>query len=73
MPLALSRALAIAFGVLLFAQPDVGALTLAIWIGAYALLSGVLLIAVSFRLRRWGRDPSRRHRRRPPTESHAHA
>lgn len=41
-------------GVFLF-LPVVGALTLAFYIGAYALIFGVLLIALGFKLRNWGK------------------
>jgi uncharacterized membrane protein HdeD (DUF308 family) len=53
--LGLSGLLSVAFGVLLFLRPATGALALAIWIGAYALLFGALLIALGIRLRSWGR------------------
>jgi uncharacterized membrane protein HdeD (DUF308 family) len=45
----------ILFGILLIARPGVGLLTLVFWIGAYALIFGALLIALSLRLRSWGR------------------
>ena len=54
--LGLGGVLAIAFGALLFFRPAIGALSLAIWIGAYTLLVGVLLIAVGFRLRSYRRS-----------------
>jgi uncharacterized membrane protein HdeD (DUF308 family) len=41
----------ILFGVLVFVMPDVGILAVAWMIGIYALLSGVLLLALAFRLR----------------------
>ncbi|HSA57130.1 MAG TPA: HdeD family acid-resistance protein [Gemmatimonadaceae bacterium] len=53
--LALAGALAVAFGVILVARPGIGALALALWIGMYALASGVVLIALGFRLRSWAR------------------
>jgi uncharacterized membrane protein HdeD (DUF308 family) len=51
----LSGLLSVAFGVLLFVLPAVGAVALAIWIGAYMLVFGALLIAFGVRLRSWGR------------------
>jgi uncharacterized membrane protein HdeD (DUF308 family) len=49
--LALSGVLSIALGVLLILSPVTGALAVVLWIGAYALVSGVLLVALSLRLR----------------------
>jgi uncharacterized membrane protein HdeD (DUF308 family) len=43
------------FGFLLMIAPIAGALVIAIWIGAYALVFGVLLVALGFRLRSWSR------------------
>jgi uncharacterized membrane protein HdeD (DUF308 family) len=40
------------YGVLLFASPLIGALVLTWWVGAHALVFGVTLIALAFRLRR---------------------
>ncbi|MEL1265873.1 HdeD family acid-resistance protein [Pseudoxanthomonas putridarboris] len=50
--LALSGLLAIALGVLFFARPGIGLVTVAVWIAIGALLYGVLQIAVALRLRR---------------------
>ncbi|HUX34313.1 MAG TPA: HdeD family acid-resistance protein [Gemmatimonadaceae bacterium] len=47
--------LAVVFGVVVFAAPITGALAVAMWIGIYALVSGVVLVALGFRLRSWGR------------------
>ena len=58
--LGLSGALSVAFGVLLGLFPKAGAFALAIWIGAYALVFGGLLIALAFKLRKW-RGPPERH------------
>jgi uncharacterized membrane protein HdeD (DUF308 family) len=49
--LALSGALSIAFGLLLFVSPGLGAIGLAWGIAAYAVASGVVLIALGLRLR----------------------
>jgi len=54
--LGLSGVLSVAFGVLLFLLPAAGAIALAIWIGAYAVAFGVLLIGLGFRLRSWARS-----------------
>lgn len=49
--LALSGVLSIAAGVLLMLFPGTGALAMVLWIGAYALVSGALLVALALRLR----------------------
>lgn len=50
--LLLNGFIAILFGVLVFLMPDAGALALAWLISAYALISGVLLLALAWRLRK---------------------
>lgn len=52
--LLLAGALSVLFGVVLVVRPGVGALAVLFWIGGYAILIGVLLLAVAFRLRSWG-------------------
>jgi uncharacterized membrane protein HdeD (DUF308 family) len=53
--LILSGVLSVALGILLALSPGSGALALVLWIGAYALVSGALLVALSFRLRTWAK------------------
>jgi uncharacterized membrane protein HdeD (DUF308 family) len=50
----LSGIASLAFGVLLLAFPGAGALGVLLWIGAYAIVSGALLVTLSFRLRSLG-------------------
>ena len=60
--LALAGIASMIFGILLVVLPGPGALALIWLIGAYALLFGVLLLALAFRLRGWqntGRTVSR--------------
>jgi uncharacterized membrane protein HdeD (DUF308 family) len=44
--------LSIVFGAVLFIAPAAGALAIGLWVGAYALVLGVMLIAASIRLRK---------------------
>jgi uncharacterized membrane protein HdeD (DUF308 family) len=54
--LALNGVASIAFGVLAIVAPLAGAVVLTWWIGAFALVFGILLIIVAFRLRSRGKD-----------------
>lgn len=54
--LILSGLLAIAFGGFLIANPARGALAVVLWIGGFAVITGVLLLSLAFRLRDWGRS-----------------
>jgi uncharacterized membrane protein HdeD (DUF308 family) len=53
--LVLSGIASIIFGVLIAAVPLAGALVISLWFGAYALLFGVILVALGIRLRSWNR------------------
>ena len=44
------------FGLLLVMVPVIGAVVIALWVGAYAFIFGVLLVALGFKLRSWGHD-----------------
>jgi uncharacterized membrane protein HdeD (DUF308 family) len=53
--LGLSGLLSVAFGVLLFLAPAVGLVVIALWMAAYALVFGAVLVALGLKLRAWGR------------------
>jgi uncharacterized membrane protein HdeD (DUF308 family) len=55
--LALAGVASILFGFVLFAAPAAGAIVLTLWVGAYAFIFGVLMLALSFRLRKWSGIP----------------
>jgi len=49
--LILTGIVSVLFGILLFAAPLTGALVIVWWLGAYAVLFGILLLVLAFRLR----------------------
>jgi uncharacterized membrane protein HdeD (DUF308 family) len=53
--LVLAGILSVLLGVAILLQPAAGALALLWWIGGFAIVFGILLIALSFRVRREGR------------------
>ena len=53
--LALAGIASLVFGMLIIIAPLAGALVIAIWVGAYALVSGVMLVTLGIKLRSWGR------------------
>ncbi len=44
------------FGFLLVIAPVIGAVVVALWVGAYTFIFGVLLVALGFKLRSWEHD-----------------
>jgi uncharacterized membrane protein HdeD (DUF308 family) len=58
--LVLSAVASIVFGVLMIVLPVAGALALAWLVGVYALVFGAIMLALSFRLRRWHHRVERR-------------
>jgi uncharacterized membrane protein HdeD (DUF308 family) len=54
--LALGGVLSMVFGILLMMFPGAGALALVLWIGAYMLVAGCLLVVLGLKLRTWGRS-----------------
>jgi len=55
--LALGGFVSIVLGVLLFFQPATGGLVITLMIGAYALIFGILLVGLGFRLCKWDIPP----------------
>jgi len=53
--LALAGVLSIALGVLMAIFPGAGALTVVLWIGAWAIVFGVVMVVLGFELRHWTR------------------
>lgn len=58
--LALGGVLGIALGVMLMLFPGPGAVALVLWVGAFAMVVGISLIALGVRLKAWGREGHRR-------------
>ena len=53
--LVLTGITSVGFGVLLFVAPGPGSVVLASWIGIYLVVFGILMLALSLRLRGWDR------------------
>jgi uncharacterized membrane protein HdeD (DUF308 family) len=51
--LALAGGLSVTLGLLMLYQPTVGSVSIAWWIGFYALFFGALMVGLGLRLRRW--------------------
>ncbi|MBX3158869.1 MAG: DUF308 domain-containing protein [Deltaproteobacteria bacterium] len=56
--LGLEGVLSIAFGIALLLSPLAGAIVIGLWVGAYALVLGGMLVATSLRVRSYTREPA---------------
>lgn len=56
--LGLAGVVSIVFGIVMFVEPLVGAFVVTVCFGVYALLFGVVLLALGLRLRRWQQERS---------------
>lgn len=54
--LALTGAIAVVFGILVFLFPPAGALAMVLMMSFYALASGVLLLTLAYRARKWAKE-----------------
>ena len=54
----LAGALSVVLAIIIFANPGIGMALLVAWVGAYAIISGIVLLGVAFRVRRWSRAHS---------------
>ena len=61
--LGVSGALSIVFGALLMVAPGAGAVAMVWWIGTWAVIAGIVLVALGVRLRRWRHEAPGRLRR----------
>jgi uncharacterized membrane protein HdeD (DUF308 family) len=59
--MALGGIVSVIWGVLLFIAPIAGAVVMTIWLGAYALVFGVVLLVLAFRLRQHRNEPAGAH------------
>ena len=48
--------LSMALGFFIIARPGVGLTVLVTWIGAYALVAGVVTLVLAFRVRKWANE-----------------
>jgi uncharacterized membrane protein HdeD (DUF308 family) len=53
--MALGGVASIVFGMMVALFPGIGALTMVLWIGAFSIVIGAVLVALGIRLRSWGR------------------
>jgi uncharacterized membrane protein HdeD (DUF308 family) len=54
--LLLAGVLSIIFALIIAARPGLGVLALVFWIGAYAIIYGVMTMVLAFEVRRWTKD-----------------
>ena len=70
--LAVTGVLAILLGVMLALFPGTGALAVVLWIGAFAVAYGIMLIALGLRLRAWDRSVEHHAHDIPPGMAPSH-
>ena len=54
--LILAGALSLALGIYVLMRPGVGLLLLVTWVGVYALFTGVVMLMLAFKVRRWSHE-----------------
>jgi uncharacterized membrane protein HdeD (DUF308 family) len=54
--LVLAGICAVAFGIMLLLMPGPGALVLVLWIGGYALVTGILMMILAFKMRKLAKE-----------------
>ena len=54
--LILAGVLSLALGIYILMRPGVGLLLLVTWVGVYALFAGILMLMLSFKIRKWSHE-----------------
>ena len=54
--LILAGALSLALGIYILMRPGIGLLLLVTWVGVYALFTGILMLMLAFKVRKWSHE-----------------